>query len=89
MDSDRQTKVERAIAWYRINRAAIEALLPLDVPHGGESTGFSHYPGHWALDFWIDKWESGDRRFSLDEAEQLICAQLRPLYPVVRETLGV
>lgn len=85
-DAERRAKVERAIAWWRSNQRLIESLLPVDVRHA-DGHGLSHYPENFNVDYWIAKWESGDRGFTLEDAELRLCEQLRPLFPVVREAI--
>lgn len=75
--------IESAIHWYRANLATIQALLPLEVPK--EPYGISLYPANWDITYWIAKWENN--LLSEAEAEQYICAQLRPLFAVVRDRL--
>lgn len=89
-ERERTDRVNAACRWYRGNLAYIKALLAqgdLKVPHA-DGQGFSLYPSNWHLEFWIDKWEMKDKRFSLGEAEAMISDQLRPLFPVVRDRMG-
>lgn len=89
-DLDQRARVDRvntACRWYRSNLELIRSMLPLWLPLEGYPRGVSWYPENWHLEFWIDKWETKDPRFTLEEAEKMISEQLRPLFPVVREKL--
>lgn len=84
---DRAAKIDRACQWYRSNRDAIASLLGTDglyVP-AEDGHGIHYYQPHWNPECWIEKWEERDRRFSLEEAEEKIGAQMRPLFKVVRD----
>ena len=87
-DQQRREKVDKACQWYRSNRATIEAMLPLRVPMEANPRGHYYYQENWNIECWCVKWEAGDRRFTLDEAETLISGQLRPLFSVVRDRLS-
>lgn len=84
----RRERVTRACTWYWSNRETIRLMLtngPLEVPMNNGGTGFHLYQTNWNPECWIEKWENGDRRFSLEEAEELISDQMRPLFRVVRD----
>jgi hypothetical protein len=85
---ERADKVSAACRWYRGNVEIIRSMLPLWLPLEGYPRGVSWYPENWCPLYWINKWESKDNRFTLEEAEQMISEQLRPLFPLVRDRMG-
>lgn len=85
---ERADRVNAACRWYRSNVETIRSMLPLWLPLEGYPRGISWYPENWHLDFWINKWEAQDHRFTLEEAEAMISDQLRPLFSVVRDRMG-
>lgn len=82
MEPSKKT-IDRACQWYKANLSTIRALLPLELPR--QPYGITLYPANWDITYWINRWESD--QLSLADAETYICAQLRPLFDVVRDRL--
>ena len=77
-----KSHIDRACQWYMDNRDLIRTMLPLELRHpNGQS--LSLYPANWDITCWVTRWQ--ENRLATSDAEQLICAQLRPLFEVVRD----